>query len=90
MLSFDDIRNMIAVNFLDGNGDLAGLVMYLGAIGLILAVTRGNTFYALIIGMVVTMFFSAVGVISTELTVLLIIVSVLGLAYTSKGIWADR
>lgn len=90
MLSFEDIKTMIAVNFFDGNGDLAGIIMFMAVIGLILAVTKGNTFYALIMGMIASLFFSAVGIISTEITVLLIIVSVLGLAYTSKGIWADR
>lgn len=90
MLSFNDIQEMLANSFFDGNGDLAGLVIYMAVIGLILAITRGNTFYALIMGMIATMFFSAVGIISTELTVLLIIVSVLGLAWTARGIWTER
>lgn len=90
MLSFKDIQDLVASNFFEGNGDLAGIVMFMAVIGLILAITRGNAFMALIIGMIATLFFSAVGIISTEVTVLLIIVSVLGMAYTSRGIWADR
>lgn len=89
MLSFSDIQNMIAGNFFDGNTDLAGFVMFGAAILLILAITKGNTFYALIAGMVAAMFFTAVGILSTELSILLIIVSVLGLAYTSRSVWND-
>lgn len=90
MLSFEDIQNILSVSFFDGQSDLAGMVMYIGALGVVLALTKGNTFYALIIGMGVTMFFSTVGIISTELTILLIVVSVLGLAYTSRNIWSER
>lgn len=89
MLSFNDIQDLIAVNFFDGQADLAGMVMYLAVLGLILAITRGNAFYALIAGMGATMFFSAIGIISPEITILLIVVSVLGLAYTSRRIWSD-
>ena len=89
MMSFNDIQNLIADNFFDGSSDLAGLVMYIGVLVLVLAITGGKAFYALIIGMAVTLMFSVVGIISTEITVLLIIVSVLGLAYTSRSIWKD-
>lgn len=87
MLSFNDIRDLIANNFFDGSSDLAGMVMYGAILIVVVAMTKGNMFFALIIGMVVTLFFSAVGILSTELTVLLIIVSVLGLAFTSRRIW---
>lgn len=89
MLSFNDIQDLIANTFFDGSSDIAGIVMYIGILVLVLAITGGQAFYALIIGMAVTLLFSAVGIISTEITVLLIIVSVLGLAYTSRSIWKD-
>jgi len=80
---------MIAANFFDGNADLAGFVMFGAVILLILAITKGNTFFALIAGMVAAMFFTATGILSTELAILLIIVSVLGLAYTSRSVFND-
>lgn len=88
MMSLNDIQNMIADSFLDGNVELAGIGIYIISILAVLGLTQ-KPFYALIVGMGITVFFSALGVLSTELTVLLIIVSVLGLAYTSRSVWSD-
>lgn len=68
---------------------IAGIAIYILAIVAVFGLTDRNGFMALIVGMAVTMVFSLMGVLSTELTVLLIIVSVLGLAYTSRAIWRD-
>lgn len=89
MLSFNDIQDLIADTFLDGNLELAGIAMFIVAIVLVYALSKGNTFMALIVGMGVTMFFTVLGILSTELTVLLIVVSVLGLAYASRNVWRD-
>lgn len=85
MMSLNDVQNLIAENFLDGNMELAGIGIYIITILAILGLTR-QPFYALIVGMAVTVFFSVLGILATELTILLIIVSVLGLAYTSRTV----
>lgn len=85
MMSLNDVQNIVAENFLDGNMELAGIGIYIITILAILGLTR-QPFYALIVGMAVTVFFSVLGILATELTVLLIIVSVLGLAYTSRTV----
>lgn len=90
MIGIDDLQQIIADTFLDGNLDLAGIALYILAILATFALTEQNSgFKSLIVGMAVTMFFSIMGVLSTELTILLIIVSVLGLAYTSRAVWRD-
>ena len=89
MLSFNNIQDLIAGTFLDGNLELAGIVMYLAAVVLIFGLTRGNTFMALVVGMGATLFFTILGILSAEITVLLIIVSALGLAYASRNVWRD-
>lgn len=90
MIGIDDLQQIIADTFLDGNLDLAGIAIYILSILAVFALTDQNSaFKALIVGMAVTMFFSIMGVLSTELTILLIIVSVLGLAYTSRAVWRD-
>lgn len=85
MMSLNDVQNLIAENFLDGNMELAGIGIYIITILAILGLTR-QPFFALIVGMAVTVFFSVLGILATELTILLIIVSVLGLAYTSRTV----
>ena len=88
MLSFNELQDLIANSFFDGSLELAGVMMFLGAIVLIFALTE-KPFFALIVGMGVVLMFSIVGVLSTEITVLMIVVSVLGLAYTSRNVWRD-
>ena len=88
MLSFNDLQDLIANSFFDGNMDVAGIVMYIAVLVVVITVSR-NVFYALLIGMAATLLFSVMGILSTEIAILLIIVSVLGLAYTSRGIWRD-
>lgn len=88
MLSFQEVQELIANTFFEGAGDIAGIVMFMFSVIAILAVTR-NTFYALFIGMIMTMLFSILGILSVEITVLLIVVSVLGLAYTARSVWSN-
>jgi len=88
MLSVNEILDLIANTFFDGNVNLAGIVMYIAVLVLVITVSK-NVFYALLIGMAATLLFTTMGILSTEIAVLLIIVSVLGLAYTSRGMWRD-
>lgn len=62
--------------------------MYILVLVAIFALTRKTT-QTLIIGLPVTLVFSFLGVLSTDLMILLIIVSVLGLAATAQKIWRD-
>lgn len=89
MLSLQEIQELIANEFLDGSMELAGIGIFIMSVLIVFSLTHRNTFMALIVGMGVTMFFSLMGILSTELTILLIIVSVLGLAYSSRSIWRD-
>lgn len=89
MLSLQEIQELIATEFLDGSMELAGIGIFIMAVLIVFSLTNKNGFMALIVGMAVTIMFSMMGVLSTELTVLMIIVSVLGLAYTSRSVWRD-
>lgn len=88
MLSVNEILDLIANTFFDGDLNMAGIVMYIAVLVLVITVSK-NVFYALLIGMAATLLFTTMGILSTEIAVLLIIVSVLGLAYTSRSIWRD-
>ncbi len=89
MLSINEILDLIAGTFFDGNSDMAGIVMYIAVLVLVITVSKGNAFYALLVGMAATLLFSTMGVLSTEMAILLSIVSVLGMAYTARNIWRD-
>ena len=89
MIGFKEIQEILADSFFDGSMEIAGIAIFIIAILAILGVTR-NPFFALLTGMGVTLLFSVLGVLSTEITVLMIVVSVLGLAYTSRNVWDSR
>lgn len=89
MLSLQEVQEVIANEFLGGNMEIAGIGIYLMAVIIVFALTNRNPYMALIVGMALTVIFSLMGILSTELTVLLIIVSVLGLAYSARSVWRD-
>lgn len=84
-MSFDIsiIPNIIANEFFGGDTTVAGILIMAVILAFIFAVTR-NIFHSLIIGMVVILAFSALGIINSDVMILLVIVSVLGLAMTAK------
>lgn len=88
MLSIFDFQDLVAGTFFEGNLELAGMVIYTVILLIVFALTR-KTAQTLIVSMPVTLVFSALGVLSTDLTVLLIIVTVLGLALTARNVWRD-
>lgn len=88
MLSLNDIEQIMADSFFSGSLEIAGVVIFLGAILAILAITR-NMFYALVVGMGVTLMFTMMDILSTNVAILMIIVSVLGLAYSARNVWRD-
>lgn len=87
MLSLSDIQDLISQTFLDGNAALAGIAMFGIVIIAIFGLLR-SAFMALLAGMIAALFFTVSGVLPSELAVLMIIVSVLGLAYTARNSWS--
>lgn len=88
MLSFTDIQELVSTGFFDGDMQIAGIVMYILVLVAIFALSRKTT-QTLIISLPVTLVFSILGVLSTDVMILLIIVTVLGLAATAQKVWRD-
>ena len=82
MIGFTDIQTMIADGFLNGDMTTAGLLMFVSVLGIVFAITR-NIFHSLILGLPMVLIFATLGIVSTDMTILLIIITVLGLAITS-------
>lgn len=88
MLSIFDVQDLVSTSFFDGDLQIAGMVMYALVLIVIFALSRQTT-QTLIISIPVTLIFTALGVLSMDLMVLLIVVTVLGLAFTARGVWRD-
>ena len=86
MISISDITDLIAQGFFDGNMQIAGIVIYSFVLIAIFGISR-NVFNTLLISMPVTLVFSMLGVLSTDIMILMIIVTVLGLAYVTRNSW---
>lgn len=86
MLSLNDIQEIIATGFFNNDFQIAGIVIYIVVLALVFALTK-NVFQSLVIALPVTFVFSVLGILSTDLTMLLIIVVVLGLALSTGKVW---
>lgn len=86
MIQLNELVDIVAINFFGGSVDQAGLIIFAFAMVGLFGLTR-NVFQSLIIALPVTFLFSMLGLLPTDMVVLLIIVVVLGLAVTSKGVW---
>lgn len=85
MITLTDIQFMLGEDFFNGDMTLAGLGLFAIALILIFTLTR-NIFQSLVIGLVFTGIFSYMGILSSDMMILLIIVIVLGLAMTAKNV----
>lgn len=84
MLQFSDIQVLFADVMFGGNTTIAGLIMFAITLGIIFAVARNLT-ATLIISLPITLVYSTLNIISGDMMILIIIVTVLGLAMVSRG-----
>ncbi len=89
MLQLSEFQTILAQSFFDGNTVIAGLVMYIAVLGLVFGLFR-NLKATLIVSMPITLAFSLLGIIDTNTLVLLIIVTILGLATVARDTWRRR
>ena len=83
MLQLNQIQSAIADYVFNGDTTVAGLVMVFFIMGLVFAMSK-NIFHSLIMGLPLILVFSALNIISGDLTIILIIVIVLGLALVAR------
>lgn len=85
MITISTLQTVLANTFFDGSLQFAGLAMFAVILAIIMAITR-STFKALVIVLPVTILFSGIGVLSMDLTIILVIIIVLGLALTASKV----
>lgn len=86
MLSIFDLQELVSTSFFEGDLSLAGMAMYVLVLLVLFALTR-KTQQTLIIALPATFIFNVLGVLSTDMMILLIIVTVLALAFTARNTW---
>lgn len=86
MLQLSEFQTILGESFFDGNTAIAGIVMYIAVLAIVFGLFRSLK-TVLIISMPITLAFSLLGIIDTNTLVLLIIVTILGLASVARDTW---
>lgn len=83
-LNLNDINSILADTFFNGDTTVMGIIIYTVVLAILFGMKR-NVFQSLLLSLPMTLVFSFLGILSTDMTILLIIVTVLGLAITSSS-----
>lgn len=86
MIQLNDIFQIVGDSFFEGSVMLAGLVILTIVLALVYVFTK-SAFAMLLISMPVTLVFSYMRVIPDEITIILLLVAVVGLALSSKKVF---
>lgn len=87
MIQFTDIIDIIGQSFFGGNITIAGIVVLCVILAVVMAFSK-SVFATLLIAIPVTLIFTSMSLLPVDITVILILVCVLGLAYTARGIFS--
>lgn len=85
-MSASDMVDILADGLFDGNTTVAGLLMFSGVMLLVLLLIKKPD-VSIIMMMPVSLIFGALGILNTDLMVILVAVSVLMLAYRTRDMW---
>ena len=86
MIQFDDIINLLGQTFFNGNTLVAGVVVLAVILAGVMAFSK-SAFTTLIVAIPTTLVFAYLNLIPDEITIVMLLVCVIGLAYTARGIF---
>lgn len=82
MIGLQDFQNIIANTLFDGSMEIAGMVMFSVVVAMVFSVVK-KTFLVLIMMIPITLIFSYLDILNMDLTVILLLITVMGLAVTA-------
>lgn len=87
MIQFTDIVDILAQSFFGGDVTIAGIVVLCTILALVMAISK-SAFATLVIAVPVTLIFTSLSLLPVDVTIIMILVCVLGLAYTARGVFS--
>lgn len=84
MITINDFQRIIADALFSGDMAITGLILFCTVLGFIFIVFRRQMFAAVMISLPSTLVFSTLGVLTSEFTMLILVVEVLVLAISVK------
>ena len=85
MIQFTDFVQIVADSFFGGNLYVGGVVLLMFILAMVMAFSK-KLVTTMVIGVPMVMLFSYLRLLPDEITLVMLIVIVLGLAYTAKGV----
>lgn len=89
MITLNDLQDLLGNAFFDGNTAVGGIIIYIAVLAVIFVLSKKNITAALVMALPATLVFNSLGILSSDVMILLIIVTVLGLAYSTRSVWRD-
>lgn len=86
MITANELQDIIGLEFFEGNLEIAGVIMYIAILALMFVFIK-NRGQAMILALPVTMVFSMMGILAADVTILLLIVIALALAFNAKRVF---
>lgn len=90
MIDLSQFQDILADALFAGNSTVAGLVIFAVTLAIIFVVLNKNVFASLVIAIPVAFIYSLLGLLSTDMLLLLIVICVLGLATVGKRTLGER
>lgn len=87
MMQFADVVNIVAGSWFGGNTMIGGMIILSVILGLIMVFSK-SAFATLVMAMPVTLIFSYLRLIPDELVLIMLVVTALGLAMTSRKVFS--
>lgn len=89
MITLNQFQDILGGSLFDGDTAVAGIVIFAVTLAVIFMLMHKNTFAALLLSIPTAFVYSLLGVLSTEMMVILIVISVIGMATVSKKTLGD-
>lgn len=89
MITIDQFVDILADSLFSGDIGIAGIVVFAVTLAVIFMLMNKNIFGSLLIAIPVAFVYSAMGILSADMMVILIVVCVLGMATVSKKTLGD-
>lgn len=89
MITFTTIQEILAETFFDDSMQVAGLMMYIVFLAIGFYITK-NLVAVMLISIPVTLIFASMGILSGDILIVMIIVTVIGLALVAGRTIAGR
>lgn len=84
MITLQQFQDILGDSFFSGDIAIAGIVIFVAIMAVVFVVLQKNTFAALVISIPLALLFLMMGILTSDLAMILIVVSVLGLATVAK------